>query len=123
MPIRPENKDRYPANWSEISNHIRFDRADGVCEFCRIAVHGKPHPVTGSIVVLTTAHLDPAPENCSDENLAAMCQRCHLIFDAAVHKANRFETLHNRKALRDLFQGELDLALAAVRGAGGTASS
>ncbi len=103
MPIRPENKDRYPADWREISERIRFERAKGVCEFCEIAEHGQPHPVTGSIVVLTTAHLDNTPENCDDENLAAMCQRCHLTYDAQIHRRNRWETLHNRKAMGDLF--------------------
>jgi 5-methylcytosine-specific restriction endonuclease McrA len=103
MPIRPENKDRYPDDWPEISNRIRFERAGGRCECdgeCGInhggrceARHGEPHPITESIVVLTTAHLDdPDPENCADENLKAMCQRCHLNFDAAIHKANAMRT-------------------------------
>lgn len=35
MPIRPENKARYPANWSEISGSIR-DRAKHKCEECGI---------------------------------------------------------------------------------------
>jgi len=115
MPIRPENKHRYPPNWKEISNRIRFERAKGVCEFCQIAEHGNPHPITGSIVVLTTAHLDPTPENCDDDNLAAMCQRCHLTFDAGIHRANNFATRHARKAVADLFPDELDAALEAVR--------
>lgn len=32
MPIRPENRDRYPADWRDISHRIRFDRAGGRCE-------------------------------------------------------------------------------------------
>jgi len=88
MPIRPENKARYPKDWKEISHRIRFDRAKGVCEFCRIAEHGKLHPITGSKVVLTTAHLDDPIENCSDENLAAMCQKCHLTYDLPRHMFN-----------------------------------
>lgn len=40
--------------------------------------HGKPHPVTGSIVILTTAYVhDDRPEACSFLNLAALCQKCH----------------------------------------------
>ncbi len=35
----PMDKKRYPADWDEISNRIRFDRADGVCEQCGVA-HG-----------------------------------------------------------------------------------
>lgn len=34
MPIRPENKARYPEDWPEISRRIREDRAKGMCE-CR----------------------------------------------------------------------------------------
>lgn len=34
MPIRPEFRDLYPPNWREISDHVRFVRADGRCEEC-----------------------------------------------------------------------------------------
>ncbi len=36
MPIRPENKERYPANWPEISKAIR-ERAGDKCEQCGVA--------------------------------------------------------------------------------------
>jgi len=99
MPIRPENRARYPADWKEISDRIRFERADGRCECtgqcglehssrCR-AVHGREHPRTGSIVVLTTMHLDHTPENCDDENLMAGCQQCHNLYDAPMRRAGR----------------------------------
>jgi hypothetical protein len=55
-------------------------------------VHGEPHPVTRSRVVLTTAHLDHTPENCHDSNLKAMCQRCHLSYDLDLHRANAAAT-------------------------------
>ncbi len=32
MPIRPSQRDRYPPNWREISDRIRFERAEGRCE-------------------------------------------------------------------------------------------
>jgi hypothetical protein len=35
MPIRPENKYRYPPNWYEISQEIRR-RADHKCEWCGV---------------------------------------------------------------------------------------
>lgn len=103
MPIRPENRERYPKNWKEISLRIRNERAKGRCEFCKIAYNGEPHPVTGSKVILTVAHLNHTPEDCRDENLAAMCQRCHLTYDAEIHKKNRAETMRKRKACGDLF--------------------
>lgn len=35
-PIRPENADRYPANWNEIRERIKA-RAKNCCEFCGVA--------------------------------------------------------------------------------------
>lgn len=96
MPIKPENRARYPKDWKEISARIRFERAEGICEFCREAEHGKPHPITGSIVVLTTAHLDHTPEHCDDDNLAAMCQKCHLTYDALHHRINSAKTRRDK---------------------------
>jgi hypothetical protein len=90
MPIRPENRGRYPKDWPEISRRIRFERARGQCK----ARQGEPHPVTGSKVILTVAHLNHTPEDCRDENLAAMCQRCHLHYDRKLHEQNR---LRNRR--------------------------
>lgn len=80
MPIKPENRARYPKDWKAISKRIRFERAGGRCEWCG-AVNYQPHPVTGSKVILTVAHLNHTPEDCRDENLAALCQRCHLTYD------------------------------------------
>lgn len=101
MPIRPENRGRYPKDWKAISARIRFERADGRCECtghcgtdhsgrCE-ARHGERHPVTGAYVVLTTMHLDHEPENCADENLLAGCQRCHNRYDGAKRRAGTRE--------------------------------
>lgn len=82
MPIRPENRARYPRDWRARSRFVRFHRARGRCEWCS-ARHGEPHPETGSRVVLTTAHVfDRRPEAASLLNLAALCQKCHNAHDA-----------------------------------------
>ncbi|SDM76725.1 hypothetical protein [Streptomyces wuyuanensis] len=97
MPIRPENRHRYPPDWAEISLRIRTDRAAGRCEChgeCGRGTHpgrcpnlnGRPAYGTGSTVVLTVAHLDHTPENCDPENLRAMCQGCHLHYDRDHHR-------------------------------------
>ena len=107
MPIRPENRDRYPKDWPEISRRVRA-RANWQCEGspaypdCR-AWNGDPHPVTGSVVVLTVAHLDRTPENCSDENLRAMCQRCHLTYDRDQHEQNKIRDRHEEADTQELF--------------------
>lgn len=86
MPIRPENRDRYPKDWKLRSFFVRFVRARGRCEWCG-AAHGEPHPVTGSKVVLTTAHVfDDRPEASSLLNLAALCQKCHNGHDARMRR-------------------------------------
>ena len=101
MPIRPENRKRYPKDWGAISKRIR-DRAGNRCEGspffpdCR-AANGEPHPETGSKVVLTVAHLDHKPENCADDNLRAWCQRCHNAYDAAERRRGIRERLHARQ--------------------------
>lgn len=81
MPIKPENRQRYPVHWPVISRYVREHIAGGRCEFCGV-VNGWAHPVTGSRVVLTVAHLDQRPENNIVGNLRALCQRCHLAYDA-----------------------------------------
>jgi hypothetical protein len=53
------------------------------------ARHGLPHPITKSIVILTTAHLNHQPEDCDDANLLAGCQRCHLAYDREHHAESR----------------------------------
>lgn len=86
MPINKQKKKRYPREWATIRAAILV-RSHGMCEgspiypACR-AHNGLPHPITGSRVILTIAHLDHIPENCEPSNLRALCQRCHLTYDA-----------------------------------------
>lgn len=102
----------YPSDWHAISRRLRFERAGNRCEWCN-AENYKTHPVTGSIVILTVAHLgiakpDGTPGSKEDlhdvreANLAALCQRCHLNFDRDDHLRRRF---FNRRAER-LARGE-----------------
>lgn len=91
MPIRPENRARYPRNWKEIVAAVR-ERSGNRCEFeiegkrCE-ARNGLLHPITGSKVVLTVAHLNHTPEDCRMENLLHGCQRCHNRYDAAERRS------------------------------------
>ena len=108
MPIRPENKGRYPQNWKEIRESI-LERAGHKCEGspaypdCR-AVNYLDHPVTGSRVVLTIAHLDHTPEHCDPANLRAWCQRCHLAYDKGHHTQTRRRRRREGSAVADLFE-------------------
>lgn len=107
MPIRPENRARYPKDWKSISLRVR-ERAGNRCEGspawpdCR-AENGMPHPITGSRVVLTVAHLDHTPENCADDNLKAWCQRCHNAYDAPMRRQGIRDRARAHRALGELF--------------------
>jgi hypothetical protein len=108
MPIKPENRARYPKNWREIVARVRErsgDRCEGSPAFpdCR-AENGKPHPVTGGRVTLTTGHLDHVPENCDLSNLRHWCNRCHLVYDARHHAETAYTTRRAGKAVADLFE-------------------
>ena len=109
MPIRADRKHLYPKNWKQIRADILI-RANNRCEgsprfpACR-AVNYEPHPETGSKVVLTIAHLTH-DETCDDPSLLrAMCQRCHLIYDAAHHAKNAAETRRRKRGIADMFDG------------------
>jgi hypothetical protein len=126
MPIRPENKNRYPVEWKKISKYVRFDRAGGRCECegeCARGhqgrcpnLHGQPAYGSGSTVILTTAHLNHTPEICGTEEdpfcyLKAMCQGCHLHYDKDHHAETRRRNLerHQRNQGQLVMFGYMDL--------------
>jgi len=83
------NKDFYPDDWALRSYFVRIIRAKNKCEWCK-AENGKPHPITGSKVILTTAHIfDDIDRPHNLLNLAALCQKCHLNHDKRKHVRNR----------------------------------
>lgn len=144
MPIRRENRHRYPPDWPTIRAAI-LDRARHRCELCAAPnhallltrrlyldkrkrtwltqwwdedrghwrdAHGHRTTCPTAIehaalrfvrVVLTIAHLDHQPENCAPENLAALCQRCHLAHDHPLHQAHARETRRRKRAQLPLF--------------------
>lgn len=103
MPIRPENKHRYPSNWKQIRERI-LGRAGNKCEGiwgekCGVANHAIVRRyLTQDLsrfkdikIVLTIAHMDHTPENNDDRNLRALCQRCHNQYDAKFRANNRIK--------------------------------
>ena len=55
-------------------------------------------------VVLACAHLDHDPGNSAPRNLAALCQRCHMLHDAEEHRWQRWWNAFRLRALRDLYE-------------------
>lgn len=139
MPIRAENRWLYPIDWDQVSNAIRFGRAQARCERCRRPhLRRVPHlgdgrwwdgearvwrsdrgrrtagpsqvtlnSVRTTYVVLACAHLDHDPGNNAAANLAALCQRCHMLHDAIEHRWQRWWNVFRRCAIRDLFEDPL----------------
>ena len=116
MPIRKSQRARYPKDWKAISLRIR-ERADQRCECmgecglhrtnpgprrCEETNRTKAKWANGQ-VVLTVAHLDHTPENCEDDNLKAMCQRCHLRYDRDHHRKNAAATRRAKMNNLELF--------------------
>jgi hypothetical protein len=127
MPITTENLAKYPANWAEIRERIRA-RSGNQCEWCKVknyaigyrnddgsfVVIGQDGTVddwqghaTGMHlirIVLTVAHIhDHDPANCSDANLAHLCQRCHNRHDQPMRIANARQSRKAGKAISHLF--------------------
>lgn len=120
----PIDYSKYPPDWEEIRKRI-LKRAKNRCEFCGVENYsvgyrdeeGGFHQVTEEDnsmfwdtedapklirIVLTVAHLDhdEVNRNVKDERLAALCQRCHLQYDAP-EKQRRMK---RKKAIGDLFE-------------------
>lgn len=98
----PWNKKRYPIDWPKIRILV-MERCQGACEGspaypdCR-AVNYEPHPITGSHVVLTIAHLDHITQTRDLRLLKALCQRCHLQLDLEQLQQNAAKTRRRKKA-------------------------
>lgn len=70
--------------------------------WCSKRGHSLPMKLRIIRIVLTVAHLDHDEANCADENLAALCQRCHLRYDAKHHARNAAETRRRQMGTADL---------------------
>lgn len=127
----PMDRRRYPTDWPAISRAAR-ERAGWRCEQCgaphgELVVRDRRDPAAWRPfdcyadadsddaglrvvrIVLTVAHLDHDPRNCDPANLRAWCQRCHLAYDAELHRRNAAATRRRKR----LAAGQLGLEVAA----------
>jgi hypothetical protein len=132
MPIKRENKDRYPADWSTRIRPAILERTGNRCEECGvenysvgwrrtdgsfvlatvqpssedarrwIETHQIAHPPKLIIIILTIAHLDHTPENNDPANLRAWCQRCHNRYDQRHRQANAAKTRRAKQRQQSL---------------------
>lgn len=114
MPIRPENRARYPKTWRAMVVEARARSGDrceclGQCGLVHAggrcdASNGQPHPSTGSKVVLTLAHEHGvALEETSIARMFHACQQCHNRYDAPVRRAGIRARRKAASADADLF--------------------
>lgn len=153
MPIKPENRGRYPRDWLQIRARIQARACNG-CEQCGVRNYdvgyryqafdcsggdasidiavwrsvvphyyftdGAPwtharavefrdawnaayrHYPRALVIVCTTAHRSEPIEDCSDENLLFLCQRCHNRMDALMRRANARQSRRAGRALGEL---------------------
>lgn len=100
----------YPTNWlTEIRPAIlrRAGSEHGTgtgarCEWCNVLNYTRrekqdPEQNGTAYIVITIAHLDQDTNNNDPENLAALCQRCHLRHDRPHHLINASLTRDRKK--------------------------
>jgi 5-methylcytosine-specific restriction endonuclease McrA len=123
MKKMPMDRSRYGRNWPKVSRVIRRI-AGNQCEWCHVS-NGVPLPSgRKGKVVLTVAHLGAPlatgsvgwkPGNKHEkhdvrrENLAALCQSCHLNFDIDEHIENARKTRQRKKREIVARSGQMDL--------------
>ena len=100
--IRPYilKRDNYCCKHCGIANRTGFYRSGGkrvIVDDDFIKAWCYSQHIKLSKVVLTVAHLDHDILNNEYNNLAALCQACHLKYDAHIHLVHRLSSLANKK--------------------------
>ncbi len=109
-----KNRDKYPPHWEDTIRPLILLRDKYTCQKCGVR-HRKCYVFQKDgtrfeipedeisewraygdkayKVHLQVAHLDQNPSNNDDDNLKAMCPKCHLAFDRAYNKLKRISKL------------------------------
>ena len=107
----PCDYSKYPKDWKAIRAHILY-RAMNQCECAGecglhrttpgpsrcLEVHGAAAKWARGKIVLTIAHMNHDTTDNRPENLKALCQRCHLRYDAELHARNSAATRERKRA-------------------------
>lgn len=118
---------QYHPEWKTKIRPDILERDNNCCKFCGVKNHSIIHRygkkdfewvywpegmeseawsldgLKSTKIILTIAHIDHDKKNNDYDNLAALCQRCHLVIDLKHHMANAKETNRKKKGLQNLF--------------------
>lgn len=112
----PWDRSKYPKDWRERRARI-LERDGNCCKFCGVPNHAFIYRdrkgwhkisemecevlalegIKTTLIVLTIAHLERGDKDCPDVLLAALCQRCHLLYDIKLHVSNAAQTRRLKK--------------------------
>lgn len=76
----PMDRSRYPDNWGDIAFAVK-EAAGWKCEKCHRQCRRPGEKFDTRRRTLTVAHINHVERDCRDENLVALCPRCHLEYD------------------------------------------
>lgn len=76
----PVDWSKYPTNWKEIAVRIKT-QAGWRCEKCKRQCRFPGESFDTHRRTLTVAHINHVEMDCRDENLVALCPKCHLQYD------------------------------------------
>lgn len=76
----PMDRTKYPDNWDEIAVAVK-EAAGWRCEKCGKQCRWPGEAFDTHRRTLTVAHINHVESDCSDENLVALCPKCHLAYD------------------------------------------
>ena len=118
---------QYHPDWKKVIRPAILERDGNCCKFCGAKNYSIIHRYGSGMeewhywpegieseawtldgkkstkIILTIAHLDHDKNNNDYDNLAALCQKCHLGIDLKHHMANARETRNRKKKLQSLF--------------------
>lgn len=76
----PVDWSKYPDNWNDIAQGIKDD-AGWKCEKCGRQCRQPGEDFDTHQRTLTVAHINHVEMDCREENLVALCPKCHLEYD------------------------------------------
>ena len=102
----PVDWSKYPPNWKEIATAIK-DAAGWRCEDCGKQCRFPGEPFDTHRRTLTVAHINHVEMDCADENLVALCPKCHFAYDETRKRMQRLARKRIKNSKRLTLFGDL----------------